>query len=73
MKFAGNFKIGQFSDFMSSLIIEKKRELKVLSVIFWNSVGRQCHFSGQFTHLIGGWIDPGYGILWVMFSTSCLA
>ena len=41
MKFAGNFKIGLFSDFISSLGIERKQEPKVLSVIFWNSVGRQ--------------------------------
>ena len=40
MEFAGYFKIGLFSDFISSLGIERKREPKVSSVIFWNFVGR---------------------------------
>jgi hypothetical protein len=45
IKFAGNFKVGLFSDFISSLGIERNRELKVLSVIFWNSVGRQSRLN----------------------------
>lgn len=34
IRFLGNFKIGLFSDFISSLEMERKRELRVLSVIF---------------------------------------
>jgi len=50
IKFAGNFKVGLFSDFISSLGIERNRELKVLSVIFWNSFGRQSRLN-QFMRL----------------------
>ena len=45
IKFAGSFKVGLFSDFISSLGIERNRELKVLSVIFWNSGGRQSRLN----------------------------
>ena len=44
-KLAGNFKVGRLSDLINSHGIKSKRDLNVLSVIFWNSVGKQSRLN----------------------------
>lgn len=39
-KLAGNFKAGLFPDLISSPGIRSSRDSKVLSVMFWNSIGK---------------------------------